>query len=318
MKILITGAGGFIGSRVVEQLRSKGHDVYAIFRETSRSLREPDFLSRFSGVYVGDLKVTGEWCHHIYRVNPDVCIHLAWFTDVDRYVWSRENLDCLQGSINLLEHLSVTRCKRFISAGTCFEYRHELSSSQFIRLTEDAPLEADSLYAASKISLYQLAKSFCVNRGMEFVHPRIFYTYGPGSQWEKFIPVMIRKLMRNQRIELVRPGQVRDYLYVDDLARAFVAIAESPEFSSLEWRQGTCAINLGGFFPITTSQLVLELKNLIGSTSELDWTNHVLSAPEYIVADNSELVRTVQWTPQVPMVEGLSRTVEWVKQSDRG
>src|SRR4051812_32231738 len=131
MRVLLTGATGFIGSNVARALRRDGFEVHALSRPEV-DLRDADAVDRA-----------------IERAKPEMCIHLAWYAEPGKYLHAKENLALVGATLRLAERLHEAGCKRFVGAGTCFEY----DTSQG-RLSESSRLGPKSLYATCKLATF--------------------------------------------------------------------------------------------------------------------------------------------------------------------
>lgn len=185
MKILLTGATGFIGSHVREAL--SGHEVVCL----GRDLLDP---------------------HYPYPSEFfDVCLHLAWYVEPGKYLDSPLNHQWVDASLRLARAI---RCRRFAVAGTCFEYA---MSNQ--PLSESSPAVPNTLYAQCKLSLLHQLQQL----GLELTWLRIFYQYGPREDPRRLVPYIIRSLLRGEPAALTPGEQVRDFLHVSDVAAAIVS-----------------------------------------------------------------------------------------------
>ena len=157
MRVLLTGAAGFIGSHVARLLVHEGCEVHALLRENSNLWRIKDILPLLHPVRC-DLQAFDELDANLERIQPELCIHLAWYAVPGKYLTAVENLNLLSASLHLASRLADLGCKRFIGTGTCSEYATTLGY-----LSEESPTKPRSLYSASKlatqITLEQLANT---------------------------------------------------------------------------------------------------------------------------------------------------------------
>lgn len=300
MKVFVTGSTGFIGSHVVRALVSAGHTVLALATSGANLWRIRDILPHIE-IVQGRLEDSTSIKNLLHAWKPEICIHLAWYAETGKYLNSSENLNSLYGSLNLLKVLSECGCRQFICAGTCAEYKMKSEI-----LVETDGTEAETLYAASKLSFQMLAKQICAQTGMLLTWGRIFYPYGPQEDSRRLIPSAILKLLNND-VFLASPGeQLRDYIHITDVANAFLALAEK---------------QVPGVFNICSSQPVT-IKNILELIGDLMKKNGLLAygaiqyrewEPMHIVGSNEKL-KAIGWESKIDLHTGLHDTIKWWEQ----
>jgi len=295
MKVLLTGATGFIGSHVTELLLQRGHDVHALVRPNSDLRRLQPARDRLT-LIEGDLLAAND-----LRVQPEVCLHLAWDVEPGRYLTSPRNSEYLSATLALAQQLARCGCRRLLGIGTCFEY-----APSDAPLREDGPSQSASPYAASKLAAAHALHELCARASMEFLWARLFYLYGPREDRRRLVPTIINCLLAGQPAELTTGEQVRDFLHVTDVASALVAAAESSV---------TGFVNIGSGEPTSVRKIATTIGGLLGRTDLLGFGLRPASTnePPRIVADNKRLREQTAWRPQFDLVTGLSQTVEWWK-----
>lgn len=286
MKILLTGATGWIGSRVAKVLVDRGHEVHCTVRLTSELSRLEGILKHLR-IYEGPMDLV--------PIEPDCAIHMAWYTVPRKYLDAPENNECLDGSARLLNRL---KC-RAIFTGTCFEYNTQLG-----RLSEESPTNPLTLYSICKNALSHL-----VNERGNSAWLRFFYQYGPHEDPRRQIPSVIRDLIKGREIPLSPGEQRKDFLHVDDVAQAVVAVAES----KLEG-----PVNVGSGWAITQRMMLSILGDYAKRPDLLKWgeTPYYFNEPMLIEADNSKL-RSIGWKPSWTLEAGLRNTFDWWKSATR-
>lgn len=306
-RLLVTGAGGFVGARVVRQALAVGHDVAALIRPGSAA-------PRLQGVGGGTTATLHRWRHDLgdaasmdaLRVAlggwaPDACIHLAWYVEPGSYLHGRENLECIAQSLALQELLIDAGCGAIVMAGTCAEYDLERPASGCLR--EDAPTRPATLYAAAKLALATVALQLAAERGTPLAWARLFSLYGPGEQPTRLVPAAIRALLRDERFPATAGEQVRDYLHVDDAAAALVRLA---------------AARASGIFNVASATGV-PVRELLALTGELAGRPELIQLgaipyrgwePPCICGDAGRL-RALGWTPRHTLRSGLADTIDW-------
>jgi len=286
VKVLLTGATGFIGSNAARALVAAGHEVHAIVRPNSdRSRLDPSLRL-----------VTGDLLDSSFIPPPssfDCCIHLAWYVEPGKYLDSPLNERWVEASLRLARTVG---CPRFVAAGTCLEYA--LSDGP---LRETSATGPRTLYAQSKLELLHALQSL----DMETAWVRIFYQYGPHEDPRRLVPYVINGLLRGETVKLVPGEQVRDFLHIEDVGTAVRAVAES---------QLTGVVNIGSAEPVTIRDLALKIGDAIGRRELIALGAQPYSPfdPMHILADNTKL-RSTGWRPRYNLDSGLSATIDWWK-----
>jgi len=300
MKVLITGASGFVGSHVARLLVAEGCEVYALVRESSNRWRIRDILP---SMYLrqSDLVAFENVNTYLQEIKPELCIHLAWYAVPGKYLNSQENLDSIQASINLLSQLAELGCKRFVGIGTCFEYDLSLGY-----LSESSLTKPITLYAATKVALSTILQQFAQITEMEVAWIRLFYQYGPMEDERRLIPGIISSLLRDEVVKTTKGEQIRDFLHIEDVASAIWAVTKS---------NVSGVVNVGSGQPVTVGQIALELGNLLSKPDliHLGALPYRPNDPMFICANNELLRKKTDWTQKYNLTTGLKNTIEWYK-----
>lgn len=305
MKILLTGSTGFVGAQVARQLLQKGHAVRAHFLpgdDLSRISDIRDNLELLEGhLFDSTENELADLCRNI-----DACIHSAWYAVPGKYLSAPENLDCVHGSLRLFTELGKAGCKLCVGIGTCFEY-----DSDYGFLSENTPTKATTLYAAAKTSTFLLGDQLSKNYGMSFAWARLFYLHGPYEDSRRLIPFVINSLLRGKTAEVSSGVQVRDYLHLEDVALAIIAVVESDLVGP---------VNIGSSSPVKVREIVSLLAEIIGRPDLIDFGARPTDAadPPFICANNSKLMSDTNWEPRYDLEEGLRATILWWKHRSSG
>jgi UDP-glucuronate decarboxylase len=304
MRVLVTGASGFVGSHVVRTLVAQGHEVTALVRPASSLWRLEDLEGSFrvarlhNGAADSLLGPLGDW-------RPEVCVHLAWYAVPGEYLHAPENIASLTLSLRLLDELAAVGCEHVVMTGTCFEYDTDLGY-----LREDGPVRPVTIYAAAKLAASVIGQLRAAQLGIGFAWARLFYLYGPFEDERRLVPALIRALLDGHEFPATSGNQVRDYMHVEDLAAALGALA-------VQRVAGTYNVCSGE--PVTIGGLINEVARIAGHPNliRLGALSQRPGDPKFICGDNSRLRSATDWTPRHPLAEGLAGTVAWWKQFSR-
>jgi nucleoside-diphosphate-sugar epimerase len=297
MRVLVTGATGFIGSHVTRRLVADGCEVTALVSPGADTTRIADVIPsirRLDGNLMSSLApvLTG--------LQLDACLHLAWYAVPGVYLTAPENLEHLKASVDLLRLLPETGCRRVVGAGTCFEYDLETAAET---LSETSPVRPHTLYAACKHALATVGERWCKLAGMSWAWGRIFYPYGPADDPRKLVPTLVRELTAGRPCDLTMGEQIRDYIHVADVADAFWRLLRSPH-------EGPIAIGSGQ--PVTVRHIASTVADRLGRADLLRFGARVASPgdPARVCADN-RVLRGLGWEPSHDLASGLAETVAW-------
>jgi len=294
LKILLTGSTGFIGNAFLRLAISKGYKVGALILP---GLKIPEDLENNPKVhwFIGSLNKV-DW-KEIEKFNPDVCLHTAWITTPGVYLHSPENYAFAKESLEFIRNAARCGVKNVIVTGTCVEYKQSEKP-----LNEDnSPIEPQTIYSKCKHQLHLDLIASAKEIGFNLVWTRIFYPYGIGEHPDRLCSFIIRKLLKNENVELKTPDSAKDYIYITDIAEALLIIIEK-KFS------GT--INIGSGQSVT----VREIAELIGTILDKKHLikNSPKGLPDFTVADISKL-KSLGWTQKVSIQEGLTLLIEHLR-----
>lgn len=310
-RVLVTGAGGFIGSHLVERLAEERADVTALLRYTSRGQRGClEFLasSALDGVrlVMGDIRDFDAVREVVGR--SEVVFHLAALIGIPySYAHPQEVIDTnIIGTSNvLLAARENGNIERVVLTSTSEVY----GSARYVPMDEQHPLQAQSPYAATKIAGDALGESFYRSFGTPVVIVRPFNAFGPRQSARAVIPTIIAQALAGDEVRLGALDTVRDFTYVEDTARGFVEVA----------RSGACVgevVNLGTGRAVSIREVVGLVGEIVGRELHVVADERRLrpekSEVSRLLADASKAERLAGWRPTVPFEEGLRRTVDWV------
>ena len=312
-KVLVTGAGGFIGSHLAELLARQGAEVRAFVRYTSRG--EHGWLEQISPetaeaieVFRGDLanpeavRYSMRGCEFVFHLGALIPIPYS-------YLHPREFVTAnVEGTLNVLEAARQEEPARIVHTSTSEVY----GTAQRIPIDEEHPLHPQSPYAASKVGADQLALSYRRSFGTPVVVARPFNTYGPRQSARAVIPTIVSQALSRDVVELGATSPTRDFLYVEDTAAGLAACAMAEEVEGE-------VINLGTGSEVSIGELAERIVQLAGRDVSVSLDEHRLRPPdsevERLVADTSKARKLLGWEPTVELDDGLRRTIEWLSGS---
>ena len=313
MKILVTGADGFIGSHVVETLVKSGHEVRAFVLYNSFNswgwLDESDKAIRESiDIFAGDIRDP----HGVDKAveNQEVILNLAALIAIPYSYHSPDTyIDTnIKGTLNILQAARRHNVKRVVQTSTSEVY----GTAQYIPIYEVHPLHPQSPYAATKVGADQLALSFHASFDVPVGILRPFNTYGPRQSARAVIPTIISQLANKSKVKLGSLSPTRDFSFVQDTANGFLAAAQSDAIVGQ-------TINLGSGFEVSIKETAETIAKLMNTKLEL------VDDEQRVRPENSEVERLhasiekaktlLGWQPELKGLAGfetgLKKTIEW-------
>jgi nucleoside-diphosphate-sugar epimerase len=281
-RLLLTGATGFIGAEVLQQIRRDTWDVHAVSRHAVDDValdltwHETDLL---------DARAVNAL---LANVKPSHLLHLAWDSGVADYRTTPRNLDWLAAGVTLARTFRAHGGWRAVFAGTCAEYQRDLS-----------------LYATCKAALADAVSAYARSDGWHFAWGRIYWPYGPRGATHRLVPYVIERLLSGE-VARCSPGvQTRDFVHVSDVASGLLALLESASAGPID-------IGTGEGTRVRT--LVESIAEQIGRQELLrfDGATPPAGEPDVVVASPAAL-RSIGWCPR-PLSEGLAQTIAWYRE----
>ncbi len=309
-KILVTGAGGFIGSHLTEELVRQGEEVKAYVRYNSRDERGllddlPEEVQNGIEVVPGDLKdpdgvrkaVKG--CDKVFHLGALIAIPYSYVHPFD-FVQTN-----VIGTANLLNAcLESGGLERIVHTSTSEVY----GTAKYTPIDENHPLQAQSPYAASKIAADKLAESYYSSFDLPIAILRPFNTFGPRQSLRAIIPTIVSQAIHHERILLGNVRPRRDFLFVKDTVRGFIALGKCDEAIGK-------VINIGTGRDISIGELVEKVLGLMGKRKEMEVQDRRIrpekSEVMQLLADTRLAQKLFGWSPQYTIEDGLRETIDW-------
>lgn len=295
-KVFITGATGFIGYHCLPLLAERGYEIHAI---SSQFIGEREGPVHWHTI---DLLNATQVFAVLEEIKPTHLLHFAWYTEPGKCWNAIENIAWTQASLDLLQSFSFHGGQRVVMAGTCAEYDWTYSYCS----EEMTPLAPHCLYGICKHSLQAILSEYCKQKGLSSAWGRIFFLYGPREHPKRLVPSVINSLLSKKPAQCSHGNQIRDYLYVQDVADAFIELLDSE-------LQG--AVNIASGNPVALRDIIFTIADKLGGNDliQLGTLTPSPNEPAMLVADVKRLKRELKWCPKIDLHTGLDRTIHWVK-----
>ena len=235
------------------------------------------------------------------RVGPSHLLHLAWYSVPGKFWTSPQNLQWLQASLDLIEQFAVHGGRRIVAAGSCAEYSWD---GDGILSEASTPIAPATLYGACKHALHTVVAALARQMDLSLAWGRVFFMYGPGEHPDRLTASVIRSLLRGEPALCSEGRQVRDFLYVLDVAAGLVALLRS-EVSG--------PVNIASGQGVAVREMVSHVAEVIGRHDLIRLGEREVKPgePPVLVADVKRLRDEVGFQPQHSLESGLRLAIEW-------
>ncbi len=310
-KVVVTGAGGFIGSHLVTALAGAGATTTAIVRYNSGSLIGnlafmDTALRKAVRVVSGNIE-DGDFVYRTIKGN-DIVLHLAALIAIPySYEAPRSYVRTnVEGTLNVLEAARRYDVARVVHTSTSEVYGTAVRTP----IDESHPLQGQSPYSASKIAADKLAESYYRSFATPVVTLRPFNTFGPRQSARAFIPTIISQALECCEIRLGSLTPERDMTFVSDTVAGFMAAATTPGIEGMTINLGTGKTYSVGWFAKRILELMAVDKPIVQEEQRL---RPSLSEVMKLVSDNAQARKVMGWSPKVSLDDGLRQTVEFIR-----
>jgi UDP-glucuronate decarboxylase len=300
-KVLLTGANGYIGSSTVKFLLNQGYFVHAVTSKPIVEKSSDNFI-----YHQANLLSREETSALIRKIRPTHLLHLAWYVEHRKFWNAVENLDWVQATLHLAREFIENGGERLVAAGTCAEYDWSKSG---IYLESDFISTPHTFYGTAKHSVNLNLSKLTEKFGVSYGWGRIFFPFGKKEPADKLIPSITDSLLNNRRAEILRGNLARDFMYIEDVAEAFVAFLESDVGGS---------VNIATGEGVLVSEVAKIIAEILGKPELLHFQHSdvPLNEPLKIVADVSRLKNEVKWRKDFNIKESLEKSVGWYKRDN--
>ena len=302
MKVLVTGATGFVGACLTRRMVEQGDEVHVFSREKSNRWRIADLADRLVDHFVD---LTDADCVQIAieRIRPDGIFHLATYggfadqQDTTAIVGAN-----FLGTINLLRASERVGFQFFINTGSSSEYGIKQEP-----MRETAIAEPIGDYGVSKLAATAFCQSEAVQKNLPIFTIRLFSPYGYWDDPKRLIPYVIQSFLKQEAPRLSTPHSVRDYIFIEDILRLYQHIAQAPHLP-------TGIYNAGSGRQTSLGEVVDLIREIVGSKVAPAWGSVGVKRTEPAVwLADTDKTRQIGWQAAIDLREGLRRTIEWEK-----
>lgn len=290
MRVLLTGASGFLGRHVLNSLRQRSIETVMLGRK-----RAPD--SDFADFIEADLLADQDFATLIEASGATHLLQLAWYAEHGKYWTSPLNLRWVEATTRLVETFCQSGGQRVVAAGTCAEYDWPHGYCR----EDSTPLNPATLYGTAKDATRRLAMAVCAQYRVPCAWGRVFLPFGAGEASQRLVPSLIGALRGERSPFGVNAAAYRDFLHASDVAEGFVALLHG---------ETSGAYNISSGQPVQLADVVRQLARLLDADPQavLDLATARPGEPPLLVGENLKL-KTLGWQPALSLAEGLERAI---------
>ena len=298
--ILLTGATGFLGSRVLDQLITAEHPTIVLVRNPSK-LNEQARSNNNIDVIQGDFHDTSLVNDIINRLRPNRILHLAWTGVASGQRNDLIQIANLRSSLSMLEQAMQYDVQSFLAIGSQAEYGH--FNKRVLEADHGIPT---SLYGETKLAMGSVGNRLCEKGPIRFIWMRLFSCYGPGDREEALIPYVIRELLHDRIPRLTAGTQLWDYLFVDDAAIAILHAAFHPSLQGI--------VNLGSGTTVRIKQVIELIRDQVSPGKELPFGSiQTTSNSLFHLEAGIDKLKLSGWEPRTELTDGITQTIAAIR-----
>jgi len=292
-RVLLTGATGFVGRNAIAPLLMKGYEVHAV---STKPLIETRDIRWHRANLLDSMQMEAL----MSVVRPTHLLHFSWYAEPGKFWKSSENFRWLESSIALLRQFRESGGQRIVMAGTCAEYDWDYGyCSEAV-----TPRRPATPYGVCKNALHDTLGAYSAEENLSSAWGRIFFLYGPDEHPARLVSSVINALLRGESARCTHGNQLRDFMHVEDVAAAFVALLDS---------EVEGAVNIASGQPVSLREVVFTIADYLDARDRihLGAIDAPANDPPLLVGNGRRLLEDVGWSPSYSLDSGLIKTVDW-------
>ncbi len=302
-KVVVTGANGFIGTALCQELSNQGVEVIAVVRDESENIEFIKDLLNLRIVYL-DLSEFGHMDKVVADRDIDVLYHLAWVGSAGPLRGNEDvQLKNVRYTCDTVRACQKMNCRKMVFASSIMEY--EIAT---LMETSMAP-GINTLYSSAKVAADYMARTIASACNIEYIRAVISNIYGPREVSPRLINTSIRKLLKGEHCAFSAGNQTYDFIYIDDAAKSFVAIGNDGKANETYY--------IGSLKPHPLKDFLLELRDVVAPYAELGFGEIPFNGVTltYNEFDIYAVKRDTGFIPEVSFAEGIRRTADWIREN---
>ena len=310
--ILITGGAGFIGANLARKLVSfPNFEVFVIEKKNTNLWRIKDIVDSLNIEYV-NLENFNMLSKAIDNIKPSIIFHLASYgvypgfqNDLGKMISTN-----IQGTLNLINSLKNYPISSFVNTGTCFEYKEKKS-----KLNENDFTDPLNFYAITKLTAGLLLRKLAKENNIPVINLRLFTPYGYYEDGQRLIPYIILSALKNKKIELVSPNNVRDFVFIEDVIDLFLKITKIEDKHSYRGE----VFNVGSGEQHNVKDVVDIMEKLLDKKLNVRYgiSANYYNEPKFFLADNNKTRAAFNWKINHGFEAGVNKTIDWFKKNSK-
>lgn len=304
-RAIVTGASGFVGSRLVGELVSKGVEVIAVVRSDKSDLTE---LVKYENVKIVFCSL--EKILHLTTIidsrDFDVFYHFAWSgTSGNDRSNAQLQISNIQSTCDAIYVSKELECKKFVNAGSITEYE----VMKYLSIDGTTPAQS-SLYSIAKLAADFMAKTLSIKLGIDYINAVISNIYGPGEKSSRFVNTTIRKFLNHETVSFTLGTQLYDFIYITDAVKSLYLVGEFGRANHIYY--------IGNINPLPLKEFVIRIRDIVDKDIVIEFGSIPFSGTtlSYDEFDNQRLKKEFDFDCLVSFDEGIKKTLEWIHKID--